>query len=493
MEILKSGIPKSYLSTDGTMAANSDVKVPTEKAIVTYVAAGSISSTELETRLGSGEVAGAPTAAVISALPGRMDTAETDLTSGDEPGHDHTSKINHSLATAANDFLAASGSGAYVKKTLAETQTILGVVAPTGAAQAVGTYNNPLFSNLFTPLTGTGPVQNLLTYSCEFDNGSWTKSAGVTYTANSAAFPGGLATAAWLDADTLITAGGAGDVVSKATTNSTTGNYVFSVWLWVPSGSATITIGLGSSGGAGGDAEVTASCELTTTPKRFFVTQNLATGHTTKTVYIHIGTTTVIAWGAQLHQGTVPIQFYVTRSTNYIGYENGVVLGGGLNSTLTARLPYTHAVGYYNISGVSIGSSISAYAAGSAYSLTATPALLDFGTTDPSITLTANANYRLTGGCVIQYNGATFAANQTVTIKLRKTSGTAADVTNAVRGIITEVITTGTKHFAIVELPPVTYSTTTADVIQLWGDVAATPSAGSLDVVSAYVQAVVLQ
>lgn len=38
---------------------------------------------------------------------------------------DHTQYIKHALATAANDFLVASGSGAYVKKTLAETGAIL--------------------------------------------------------------------------------------------------------------------------------------------------------------------------------------------------------------------------------------------------------------------------------------------------------------------------------------------------------------------------------
>lgn len=36
-----------------------------------------------------------------------------------------TDYVTHALATAANDFLVASGSGAYVKKTLAETLTIL--------------------------------------------------------------------------------------------------------------------------------------------------------------------------------------------------------------------------------------------------------------------------------------------------------------------------------------------------------------------------------
>ena len=45
-----------------------------------------------------------------------------------------TDYVTHALATAANDFLVASGSGAYVKKTLAETLTILGKAAASGLA-----------------------------------------------------------------------------------------------------------------------------------------------------------------------------------------------------------------------------------------------------------------------------------------------------------------------------------------------------------------------
>ena len=37
--------------------------------------------------------------------------------------------VKHSLATAANDFLVASGAGVIVKKTLAETKTILGFMS----------------------------------------------------------------------------------------------------------------------------------------------------------------------------------------------------------------------------------------------------------------------------------------------------------------------------------------------------------------------------
>lgn len=47
---------------------------------------------------------------------------------------DHTQYIKHSLATAANDFLVASGSGAFVKKTLAEVQAIIGYGIEKGAA-----------------------------------------------------------------------------------------------------------------------------------------------------------------------------------------------------------------------------------------------------------------------------------------------------------------------------------------------------------------------
>lgn len=42
---------------------------------------------------------------------------------------DHPQYIKHDLATAANDFLVASGAGNFVKKTLAETQALLGADA----------------------------------------------------------------------------------------------------------------------------------------------------------------------------------------------------------------------------------------------------------------------------------------------------------------------------------------------------------------------------
>lgn len=49
---------------------------------------------------------------------------------------DHPQYIKHVLATAANDFLVASGAGAYVKKTLAETRTILACLLLSGGTMA---------------------------------------------------------------------------------------------------------------------------------------------------------------------------------------------------------------------------------------------------------------------------------------------------------------------------------------------------------------------
>ena len=49
---------------------------------------------------------------------------------------DHTQYIKHSLATAANDMLMASGAGAFVKKTLAEVKTALGLGSAAYTASA---------------------------------------------------------------------------------------------------------------------------------------------------------------------------------------------------------------------------------------------------------------------------------------------------------------------------------------------------------------------
>jgi hypothetical protein len=53
---------------------------------------------------------------------------------------DHTQYIKHSLATAASDFLVASGVGAFIKKTLAEVKAILGFSEWTDVAYNSGNF-----------------------------------------------------------------------------------------------------------------------------------------------------------------------------------------------------------------------------------------------------------------------------------------------------------------------------------------------------------------
>lgn len=131
------------------------------------------------------------------------------------------------------------------------------------------------------------------------------------------------------------------------------------------------------------------------------------------------------------------------------------------------------------------------YAAGTAYQLTATPALLNFGTTDPTITLTQAGTYLLSAHVNLLYNAATFAAVRTVTLKIRRTNNTAADVANSPLVLSTAIITTQTYTFAAVALPQVLYTTAnTNDALELFGDVSVVPSAGSLDAVGASILAV---
>ncbi len=132
-------------------------------------------------------------------------------------------------------------------------------------------------------------------------------------------------------------------------------------------------------------------------------------------------------------------------------------------------------------------------AAGTVYSLTATAAKVDFGTTDPAITINAAGTYIIVADCVLNYNGATFAAVRTATMKLRRTNNTAADLSDGTRAIKTEVVTTISGTLAQVTITSIYTTANTNDAIELWGSLDVIPTAGSLDVVSASVRAVRLQ
>lgn len=137
-----------------------------------------------------------------------------------------------------------------------------------------------------------------------------------------------------------------------------------------------------------------------------------------------------------------------------------------------------------------LGYTLAAYAAGTAYSLTATQAQVAFGTTSPSITLDRAGTWLIFAAAALKANAATFAAVQTATLKLRRTNNTAADLTSATRDATVPIMTTLTDNAGLVQIPAVVYTTqNVTDIIQLFGAVSVIPSAGSLDVISAEIMA----
>jgi hypothetical protein len=133
---------------------------------------------------------------------------------------------------------------------------------------------------------------------------------------------------------------------------------------------------------------------------------------------------------------------------------------------------------------------LAVYAAGTPYQLTATSSLLDFGTTDPTLTLVLPGIWLITASVRYDYTAATFAAVRTVTTKLTRTNNTPADVSDGSAQWKTRIVTTETSTALIVQLPAVIYSTSnTNDILALFGDVSVVPSAGSLDAVAASIVA----
>lgn len=139
-----------------------------------------------------------------------------------------------------------------------------------------------------------------------------------------------------------------------------------------------------------------------------------------------------------------------------------------------------------------VGTTIfSTTAAGTTYSLTNTSAAVDFGTTDPVITITKAGMYEVEFRVRIDFTGATFAASRTVTIKARRTNNTAADLTLGSFQFSTGIITTLSATFIdqVFQLPDLYSTSNIDDAITIFADVSTVPSAGSIDVSVAWIKA----
>ena len=138
-------------------------------------------------------------------------------------------------------------------------------------------------------------------------------------------------------------------------------------------------------------------------------------------------------------------------------------------------------------------SALSIAAVGTAYALTTSQALLDFGTTDPILTITEPGTYLLLANVRVDYTAATFAAVRNVTLKLRRTNNTAADITGATTTFQTQIITTLTFTAFDGDLPPVIYTTlNNNDIIHFFGGIDTGPTAGTIDAVAASIVAIKL-
>jgi hypothetical protein len=137
------------------------------------------------------------------------------------------------------------------------------------------------------------------------------------------------------------------------------------------------------------------------------------------------------------------------------------------------------------VNGGRLLTTLSAYAAGTVYSLTNSSAALDFGTTDPSITITTAGTWKITACVQLTYTGAT-VATETASLKLRRTNNTAADLTSSTVTIDLPVATTLTNTYGMVMLPAVYYTTANVnDVVTIFGNVSATLGAGTIDAAAA--------
>lgn len=137
---------------------------------------------------------------------------------------------------------------------------------------------------------------------------------------------------------------------------------------------------------------------------------------------------------------------------------------------------------------------ITAYAAGTAYTLTAVSAAVTFGTTQPAISLTTKGKWRLTARVKIGYVGATFASVRTVALKLRRTNNTAADVSDSLTTWATDIITTLTYTGSIFTLPDVLYTTANInDALTIFGVIDVVPTAGSIQIQEASIFAEFIQ
>jgi hypothetical protein len=237
------------------------------------------------------------------------------LAAGDLPSHTHaSSQISDATANAtAGTVVVRDGSG--------------GASFAYAAANNLWAYLDSHFNAVECGPFGTigGPYENMAKYSEDFSAATWDRNGGTcTVSANSVVAPDGNQTA-----DAVTASGAAGLIRQNIAGLVANGQYTFYVWLKVPSGTMTVSIGILDNGWTTwlvGPTAVT----LTTSWQRFKVTGTMTGGATS--LWIAIGHytdgwasgETFHAWGACLQQGNDPKKAYARTW----GYQAGPVAAG---------------------------------------------------------------------------------------------------------------------------------------------------------------------
>lgn len=129
---------------------------------------------------------------------------------------------------------------------------------------------------------------------------------------------------------------------------------------------------------------------------------------------------------------------------------------------------------------------ISTYSASGFYNLTTTTNTIAIGTSSSTITLSSTGTYAIFGRVNLFYSGATFAANQTVTLNIYRQNNTPTVLPNTQTQEVTSVITSITSTLGDFNLAVTSYTTINSnDVLSLHGSITAAPASGNLQATEA--------
>lgn len=136
-----------------------------------------------------------------------------------------------------------------------------------------------------------------------------------------------------------------------------------------------------------------------------------------------------------------------------------------------------------------LGTNYTSYSAGTAYTMTASPANLAFGTTTPTLIFSYPGTYLVSAMVEVKFLNSTYASSQVIQFSLVRTNGAGGTLENKIVSLTMPAMTAGTGG-AMVPYGVVVFNAAAGDGIVLNGLINTTPSAGSILANSAEISAV---